>query len=615
MAKPVHVVGPGAPKVLVVDDEYAVRTVLTDILGREGEYEVYEAVNGVDAQEILEKTPIDVVVTDLLMPRMGGLRLMQWARDRGLEATWIILTGRGTFQDAVEAIRLGAFDFIVKPLEDTSVLTITFRNALRERQLKAERSRLMHDLAGRNEQLARQVDQLKSACTMLCEQAETLEADFRRAGLIQRTLLPRRAPEIAHLAVNAVYRPSHKVGGDLYDVVRITDRYVGATIADAAGHGVSAAVLAVLLKHRLPVRKGVQGAPIDPREALAAVNKSVVKECSAPGLFITAAYCRLDMETHELVVASAGHPPLMLQRANGDVEMIYHTGPALGLSHDATFTEVHTQLDPGDRLLLYTDGLGEPIAESRGLDDSEIAEMLSRADLRNQGLLHRLMEVAADRRGGAPAPDDITLLLLEADDGPSALDNGVPAAIEPAATAPLVSRADVRIGSADGHTSVSIEGNGDWAFCTAFHDACLEHLDQQHDLTIDLSCCRHLDSTFLGTIHEIADCAGHRGIRLRIQGILPEVRKLFEQIGANRVIECLTEQMQPLPSHMAPLAAPADQQRDRQRVLMAHKALASLNERNREEFLQLVEALQAEADRAIEPPTSPSPPKEPVRPR
>lgn len=295
-----------------------------------GSYEMAEAASGVEAQGLLRAEKYDLIITDLQMPEMGGLALMQWGLQNRVDSSWIILTGHGTFDDAVRAVQLGAFDFISKPLPVIDSLVVSVRNAVRQRRLAQQRDKLNGQVQKSNLRLRKQVQQLRQALRLLTAQAETIGEDLCRAELIQRAMLPSSVPDIPGYTVNAIYRPSRQVGGDLYDIVRLDDRHVAIYVADAAGHGVSAAMLAVLFKHRLPVVHEQPPQPMEPSDVLAAVNDGLLSEFSRPGLFVTAAYCLLDTQTGEIKIASAGHPPLMLRRKNGLIERIPHTGPCWG---------------------------------------------------------------------------------------------------------------------------------------------------------------------------------------------------------------------------------------------------------------------------------------------
>jgi len=582
----------GRHRLLVVDDEPAVRGVLRRMLRAGTEYEVLEAGDGVEAKQLLEREDVEVVVADLVMPRMDGLSLMRWAMESCPGPTWVILSGQATVDRAIEAIRLGAFDFLRKPLDVSEALLATVRNALRQRQLIADRERLNRDLAQSNCRLGQQVDQLTRACGILCEQAEIIESDLRRAERIQKALLPPHPPALRQLAVNSVYRPSRKVGGDLYDVVRAGSRHAIAYIADAAGHGVSAAMLAVLFKQRLGMLDE-RHRPRNPGPVLQSVNQALLAECAAPGLFVTAAYCLIDTETGEGIAASAGHRPVLLRHADGTTERIYHTGPALGIAQEARFAQKRFHLGPWDQLLMYTDGLCESAEPNRGLTDEQILEAM--ADGKADGaddVLHRLLEAARSRRNDMPHEDDITLVLLTGSSSlPSTVDNGpVSAAKTPPVASSGPAAAQVLVGSTERTSAVSIQGRATWTFCSAFKDYCVAAIKAGRPLTLDMSLCVHMDSTFLGTILEVVTLAEEQGGYLRIQSVLPEVRALFEELGMDRVLKRITTAMVPLPGRMTALmGATMCDQRDQRRILYAHEALASLSERNRAEFAAVIE--------------------------
>jgi len=583
-----------APRILVVDDEEGVRDLLVTVLKMNGEYEVHHACDGAAAKTAIENGSFDLVVTDLTMPNMTGLELMQWGHQYAPKLMWIILTGHGTFNDAVRAVQLGAFDFISKPLLTMDPLLISVRNALHIQRLDLEREQLHRDVEMGNVRLRQQVAHLKEACRMLCEQAEVIESDLRRAELIQRALLPCEAPKIEGLAVDTVYRPSLNVGGDLYDVVAIGPNHVAAYIADAAGHGVSAAMLAVLFKHRLAMMDHDYH-PNAPAEALSMLNAAIRAECSAPGLFVTAAYCLLDTQSNEIVIASAGHPPLILRRADGSTEMIYHTGPALGLMADARFAEKRLAFIEGDRLLLYTDGLCDASRIDAALTSTEIAQRFSASDGMGKQILYDLLDEAQRRRGEPEQDDDITMCLLCAAKEDSCLDNGTPAPLTGGHGMLPDPKAEVLVGPYDDTAVFSIAGRGNWTYCAAFHDACVEQLAAGKALLLDLSLCMYLDSTFLGTIQDVADHAGEYNTSMRIQGVLPAVGAQFEELGMSRVIDSITPGMTPLPAAMAPLKASTESNvRNHAQILRAHRTLASLSETNRQEFFKLIEGLENE---------------------
>ena len=145
---------------------------------------------------------------------------------------------------------------------------------------------------------------------------------------------------------------------------------------------------------------------------------------------------------------------------------------------------------------------------------------------------------------------------------------------------------------------VSVNGRGTWIHCAALHEAWSEIKRQgATGVTFDLSLCQHLDSTFLGTLQEMCARADREKVPLRIQGALPEVRRLFEELGMKQVTDHFASRMKPLPAHMRPLATCMDDHLNRERMLLAHQALAGLSESNREQFGRLIDHLRTEIDK------------------
>ncbi|HAU37708.1 MAG TPA: hypothetical protein DCX07_08325 [Phycisphaerales bacterium] len=584
-------------KLLVVDDDAAIRKLLVETL-RRGNYEVLEAANGREAQAVLQAREVDLAITDLEMPELDGLKLMRWAMQKCPGVTWMILSGQATFDDAVIALRLGAYDLITKPLATLDSLMVAVRNALRQRQLEREQERLRRDIERRNVQLTAHVRQLRHACQVMCEQARMIGEDLRRAERIQRALLPQTPPRIENFSIHAVYLPSRNVGGDLYDVMQVDERHFYACIADAAGHGVSAAMLAVLFKNRLHLRDDQTNRPVQPDEALREVNRAIFEECRAPSLFVTAACCLVDTQTGTATIASAGHPPLLLCRANGRHETIHRTGPALGLSPDAKYRCVRVRLGAGDRLLMYTDGISDS-GEMGGVTGDRMAAMLCRPSERDgQALLHAILETAQDVQSPAGQEDDITMLLVTSEESPSLLENTVSSPRSSAVSPAPGDKTGAFVAMDDRQTFILIRGRGTWTESVPVHEISLAAVQANRDLTFDLSQCEYLDSTFLGTVQQLVDDSLAQDVQLRIQGIRPAVRRLFEELGMERVIRRISSETLPLPEPILPLSQlAADDVRDSQRLLEAHEALAALNDRNREEFRNLIDGIRAEVSR------------------
>jgi serine phosphatase RsbU (regulator of sigma subunit)/anti-anti-sigma regulatory factor len=444
------------------------------------------------------------------------------------------------------------------------------------------------------------VDKLRE----LDHKSEVIRNDLKRAQAIQRALLPSRPPQLESVHVNALFRPGMSVGGDLYDVSKLDDGWIALYVADATGHGVAAAMLSVLFKQRLEMCDQA-GRSLSPVEVLTRVNERLCTDMLTPGMFLTAAYVLFDRKTFELRAASAGHTPMLLLRDDGECMLLERTGPALGIAKTPDFTEHRLEMRSGDRLILHTDGLTDGI-ESQGTDGLRdlMTSAMTDETLDGPGKLRKLYEGAAERArltANGEGADDVTLLVLELRSGPSHLDNdpeddgdSIEEAPGDPAKAP-VSRShtcELWIATGEHDTYLALHGRGTWTSADAFRTHAKAALNEGRELTIDLANCSVLDSTFLGTLHEIVtlDAAGHAQLR----GPNEVVRALFEELGLNEVLASIrTDEFEP-PTEQT--LVPGEQPtRDSHRLLLqAHETLSELSEENRERFSGVVEALRAE---------------------
>ena len=349
-------------------------------------------------------------------------------------------------------------------------------------------------------------------------------------------------------------------------------------------------MLAVLFKQRLKTRDEVTKAPLQPRDVLAAVNDALLEDVTAPCMFLTAAYGLLDMRTNDLTIASAGHPPVLLQRSGGEIQSIKPPGPALGLSTEATFHEENLHLDSGDRLLLYTDGLLETL--DGGSDASSNAFDRIALALRETESGHRLLrELVSGPNGPSFERDDITAVMIAADAGSSRFEHGV---VERAVQRRTLRREPVVFyGEAEGTAFFSVRGKGTWSFSVLLYETARALLGAGRRVFIDLDSCEYLDSTFLGTIHELIASAQPKTAVL--QRVPQVVQALFEELSMERVMEQIRTEPLPLPERMIPLREKhLDDDTQRSRLQRAHEALASLSPTNREQFQAVIDSLREE---------------------
>lgn len=561
---------PVPPVALVVDDEPVTRLLVKRTLENLGCAPVLEAADGIAAQQVLREHPdVALVLTDIMMPRMDGLELLRWGREAVPDAMWIVLSGLETFDSAVAAIRLGAFDFLPKSPRSEE-MGVSVRNALERRQLLADRERLHREL----QQKVRELEQT----------SELLRRDLERAEVIQRALLPHSPPAMEGYCIQAVYRPGQHVGGDLYDVVRLDERHLAFYLADATGHGVTSAMLSVLFKQRLVLVDPATGLALPPAQVLGAVNRSICEAHASPGLFLTAVFGLLDTADGTLTLASAGHPPVLHAREGRETRLICRTGPALGLAMDAHFRQERVQLAAGDRILLYTDGLLPAGTEQEREQLERVLAMPLSSAQEIMAQLHGGMVAGADR-------DDVTILLIDAHAGASWFDNGAEA---PAAAASAVPRPDgdvVFYGETEDAAYLALRGRATWMHCDAFHETALAVLGGGRHLVLELSGCDYLDSTCLGTVHELVARGG-----VALTGVTASVHALFEELSMQQVLDCIRADLPAAPELFALGAEGGDQAAVQKRILQAHEALSALSDHNREEFREVVESLRGEPD-------------------
>ncbi|HUB30107.1 MAG TPA: PP2C family protein-serine/threonine phosphatase [Terracidiphilus sp.] len=185
------------------------------------------------------------------------------------------------------------------------------------------------------------------------EALREIQSELEIARNIQVSILPGDFPESTSFRVAAKYVPMTAVAGDFYDFLATDAKHAGLLIADVSGHGVPAALIASMVKMSAAAQRGSADKPA---ELLRGMNASLCG--NTQGQYVTAAYAYLDAQARELRYAAAGHPSLLLLRAGRVVE-VTENGLLLAAAGDAVYTEVSVGLEPGDRLLLYTDGLLE----------------------------------------------------------------------------------------------------------------------------------------------------------------------------------------------------------------------------------------------------------------
>ena len=377
-------------RILVADDDATSRKLLTRILTRAG-FECIQAPDGIEALKLLHADPPSLLLLDYDMPGMDGAEVLKLLRKDGNAAIAqipaIMLTGHGGEESEVLCLEAGADDFVTKPIND-AVLRARIDTQLRLRSMRS--------------QLQKQNDELEAW-------RHNLERDLEAARLTQQSLIPQKAPVLPGWEIAACYRPVIQVGGDIYGWLRMGDGRTLFWIADATGHGASAALLTTLAKllfHHGTVENN------QPAEIMEAVNNDFRSIFGARS-FMTAMCVALDATTGRASVVGAGHPPLLVARTGGRTESIASSAPPLGLLERSQFIETNVDLEPGDAFFLYTDGIyGSGHEENPRLSSKRLAEMLQPLAENAQALLDRVLEQAASNDNGKVPPDDVAAIAV-----------------------------------------------------------------------------------------------------------------------------------------------------------------------------------------------------------
>jgi phosphoserine phosphatase RsbU/P len=378
-------------QILIVDDDSGSRRLLVRTLSSAG-YRCKECASGAEALQLIHREQPSLLLLDFAMPDLDGAEVLKQLRaDRDPDVAQIpaiMLTGHGGEESEVRCLEAGADDFVTKPI-NTAVLRARIETQLRLRAMRR--------------QLQRQNEELE-------EWRRNLERDLAAARLTQQSIIPHKAPTLPGWEVAHHYRPVIQVGGDIYGWLPVKDGRTLFWIADATGHGASAALLTTLAKllfHHANIEH------VAPAALMQAVNNDFRSIFGARS-FMTAMCVALDPQTGHASVVGAGHPPLLIRRSDRQIDSIGSIAPPLGLLEQAPFSETIVDLAPGDAFLLYTDGLFGGASGDRGrLTPQQLGAMFDGVSAANAEALlgHILDQTGASGRKQPPA-DDVTAIVV-----------------------------------------------------------------------------------------------------------------------------------------------------------------------------------------------------------
>jgi len=376
-------------KILVVDDEPDLEPLVMQRMRRSirrGKYEFVFAHNGVEALERLnEDEDIDMVLSDINMPQMDGLTLLDQIPKVNPNIRSVIISAYGDMKNIRTAMNRGAFDFVTKPV-DFNDLQVTIDRTLQHmnewRAALAARDKLV-----------------------------SLQNELDVASKMQQSILPREFPKRDDYEVFANMAPARNVGGDFYDLLQLDDGRIGLAVADVSDKGVPAALFMMSTRTLL---KGAAIGHEGPGDVLREVN-DLLNESNESAMFVTVLYGVYDPATREFTYANGGHnTPLVVHADGSSTELPLTGGVALGVMPELPYDQGTVTLAPDDTVVLYTDALTEAMnaeGEEFGVDrlqETFAASPPQDAQQANQTVFEAVHAFA----GETPQSDDVTCLVF-----------------------------------------------------------------------------------------------------------------------------------------------------------------------------------------------------------
>ncbi len=385
-------------KLLVIDDDTIVRQSIVAYLEDSG-FDVHQESDGRSALAWFKKHQPDVVLTDLRMPEVDGLTILDAVRQLNPETAVIVVSGMGVVGDVVKALRLGAADYLLKPIVDMEVLVHAVNRSLERRGLLDENRLYREELERANRELR--------------EYVRVLERDQQAGRKVQSNLLPPTPVHYGDLHVSHKIIPSLYLSGDFIDYGLVSSRYVAFYLTDVSGHGASSAFVTVWLKQlvrRMFRERQVFQSPTsmdtDPALMLKIINQEIFS--SQFGCHLTCFVGVIDTHTHEMSYVLGGHLPLPVLMGEGGAGFLQGKGKPLGIFEDAEWQVNKITLPRNFSLVVFSDGVLEVLPPQDLIaKEAYLLELLNRSGGEPESIYGRL-----NLREGEAAPDDIAILTI-----------------------------------------------------------------------------------------------------------------------------------------------------------------------------------------------------------
>jgi sigma-B regulation protein RsbU (phosphoserine phosphatase) len=267
--------------------------------------------------------------------------------------------------------------------------------------------------------MERELHQLRRLARQLNRHFDEIDEELRLAGRLQRDLLPQTLPNRPPLRFAQLYRPAGWVSGDIFDTFAIGDRHIGVFIADAMGHGTAAGLITMLLRRALvPIERRGDGERVrSAADVMRQLHDGLAQQNLPHSQFVTAAYGLVDVQSLEFSWARGGHPYPLHIDTNGKIRELRSDGALLGVAGlEPEFEERRQRLAPGDKILLYTDGLEELFIDGRDPTDGSprySTNLQGWAPLGAEAFTAAIGDYLDHQEGSLNPQDDVTVVVLE----------------------------------------------------------------------------------------------------------------------------------------------------------------------------------------------------------
>lgn len=372
--------------VLIVDDTPANLRLLSQMLTEHG-YQVRPVPDGSMALAAVQAEPPDLILLDIRMPGMNGYevceRLKSDARTRDIPI--IFISALDAIQDKVRAFAIGGEDYITKPFQVEEVLArVETHLTLRKLQKK---------LQDANRKMAQ---------------------ELALAGEVQTSFLPQDLPDYPGWQLTATLKPARETSGDFYDFIPLPDGRLGILVADVCDKGAGAALHMALCCTLIRTYAGDY--PAEPEKVLNAVNRRIIQDLNT-NFFITTFYAILDLVAGTLIYSNAGHPyPYLINpKDRENPNQLTITGMPVGIFRGQTWKRKKVKINPGDLLVLYTDGITEAQNESGAFlgEDRLLQSIRMNLEHPAEEIRDAVLEDVRKFVGDTPQSDDIALIVLQ----------------------------------------------------------------------------------------------------------------------------------------------------------------------------------------------------------